>query len=262
MFERFSQEARDVLVLAKDEAERFKHAQLGTEHLLVALSHHDTNASRVFAGLGVTTVNIRRQIVEVVGHGDKPSPGRLPFTANARKVIDEAAKSSLSFGHDHVGTEHLLLAIVEFFPSNGFRALTRAGADPDEVARRIKLAMNPGPSPSKEPMELDFIDTSVGKQHFDHKITRTARTVIPQNRQPGRETLLQAVIINAPLDKNCSATVSVLNDQFAWTEILSLPVSEWRHRVPLPDLQGDVEGHKLADVADDLIARAAKILGA
>jgi ATP-dependent Clp protease ATP-binding subunit ClpA len=262
MFERFSAEARAVIVLAKEEAERFKHERIGTEHLVAALSIGNTNAARILAELGVTTGNIRGQIVELVGHGDKPSPGHLPFTDNTRAVLNEAAKRSLSMGHDHVGTEHLLLAIAAFFPSNGFRALTRSGANPDEVARRIELAMNPAHSPSKDPMELDFIDTSVGKQHLDHKITRTARTVIPQNRQPGRETLLQAVIINAPLEKNCKATVSVLNDQFAWTELLSLPSSEWRDRVPLPDPHGEVDVYKLADVADDLISRAAKMLGA
>lgn len=261
MFERFNGDARRTIVIAQEESRAFNHAHIGTEHLAVALSQGDTLAGKALSKQGVKTEALRGQVIEIIGLGKDPSPGHLPFTPDARTVIEDAAETSVRMGHDHVGAGHLLLAIT-MFQSDGFRALVRSGANPDRLSENIREAMTASTSTRKEAMELEIVDTSLGKQHLAHKITRTARCLLPRDRQPARDTVLQAVVVSAPLDKDSSARALVLDDGFAWTEILSLPASEWRAQVPLPDPHGEVAGDRLAALADDLLARAVRILGA
>jgi ATP-dependent Clp protease ATP-binding subunit ClpA len=256
-----STSAQETLEAAQAVARRFHQDQVGSEHILIALSLNHDIARDVFKALDITTEAIRGQVAEVSGHGTVSGSSERPLTSEVEILLDEAWKISAIRDDESVWPVHLLLAITEF-QNTGLRILVRCGADLDELARLAAETLKTSPSPSKEPMDLDIVDTSVGTQNLTHQITRTARILVPRNHQHGRESVLQAVVVNTPLEKDCRATVSVLNDQLSWTELLSLPASEWRPQVPLPDPHGYVDHHKLARVADDLLSRTVRILGA
>lgn len=260
LHDKFSAEALEIIGLAHEIAGEFKQPRVGTSELLAALVHNETIA-QVLSPIGVEASMIRRQVLEVSGFGTSADdPFIRPFTADAEAVLEEALKTAVSFAHDHVGPVHLLLAIMAI-QNDGCRILVRCGADLEEVARLAKDSLKHCLL-RKEPMNPTITDTSVGSQHLTHKITRTARVLVPRDHQPGREVVLQSVVVNAPLEKDAKAVVSVLNDQFSWTELLALSVSEWRPRVPLPDRHGEVDVDKLTTLADDLLARASRMLGA
>jgi ATP-dependent Clp protease ATP-binding subunit ClpC len=113
VFERFTERARQVVVLAQDEARAFKHGFIGTEHLLLGLLREEEGlASRLLASLDVTVEEVRAQVARVVGLGDEAMTGQIPFTPRAKKVLELGLREGLSLGHNYVGTEHILLGLV------------------------------------------------------------------------------------------------------------------------------------------------------
>lgn len=113
MFERFTERARQVVVLSQDEARAVKHNYIGTEHLLLGLLREEEGlAARVLVSLGLTTEEIRAQIARIVGVGDEVADGKLPFTPRCKKVLELALREALSLGHNYIGTEHILLGLV------------------------------------------------------------------------------------------------------------------------------------------------------
>lgn len=248
---------------AKALARRLDHGKTGSGHVLVGLSLNPDVSSQILSPQGVTTGNLRRQVMETVSANEDARDfpfHEFPLTGELYSVLVEASKVAVARGNECVWPEHLLLAITTT-RCEGYRVLVRCGGDPEQVAKLAIESLNNLPL-TKEAMNLDITDTSVGVQHLAHQITRTARVLVPRDHQPGREVVLQAIVINAPLEKDSKAAVSVLNDQFAWTELLALPVSEWRPQVPLPDRNDGVDVDKLTDLADSLLARAVRILAA
>ena len=113
MFERFSERARQVVVLAQEEARRLRHNYIGTEHLLLALlSEGEGVASRALTNLDITLEEARAQVARVVGPGDEVVTGQIPFTPRAKKVLELSLREAMRLGHDYIGTEHLLLGIA------------------------------------------------------------------------------------------------------------------------------------------------------
>ena len=112
MFERFSDEAREVVVLAQDEARALKHNWIGTEHLLLGLLREESLAARVLGSLDITFDQVRAQVARIVGHGDEPPFGQIPFTPRAKKVLELSLLEAQSLGHDYIGPEHILLGLV------------------------------------------------------------------------------------------------------------------------------------------------------
>jgi ATP-dependent Clp protease ATP-binding subunit ClpA len=113
MFERFTDRARRVVVLAQDEARELGHGYIGTEHLLLGLSHEEAGvAAKALTTLGVSLDALRQQIVEVVGTGEGQPPGHIPFTPRAKKILELALREARQLGHSYIGTEHILLGIV------------------------------------------------------------------------------------------------------------------------------------------------------
>src|SRR5439155_3531973 len=112
MFERFTERARQVVVLAQDEARTLKHNYIGTEHILLGLLREDGLAGRVLDSLDITVEEVRGQVVRIVGAGDEPDTGQIPFTPRVKKVLELALQEALELGHDQVGTEHILLGLV------------------------------------------------------------------------------------------------------------------------------------------------------
>jgi ATP-dependent Clp protease ATP-binding subunit ClpC len=113
MFERFTDRARRVVVLAQEEARMLNHNFIGTEHLLLGLiSDGEGVASRALAELDVSLTSVRSQVEEIVGRGGSAPTGHVPFTPRAKKVLELSLRESRHLGHDYIGTEHILLGLV------------------------------------------------------------------------------------------------------------------------------------------------------
>jgi len=139
MFERFSDRARRVVVLAQDEARRLRHNHIGPEHVLLAVLQGDGLAAKTLDSLGVSREEARRQVEESVGTGSSPSPpGHIPFSLPAKKVLELSLREALGLGHNYIGTEHILLGLLrqgEGAPGSAVRLL---GVDAEQVRARIQ----------------------------------------------------------------------------------------------------------------------------
>ena len=142
MFERFTERARQVVVLAQAEARGLKHNYIGTEHILLGLVREEQGvAARVLQSSGVTVELVREQVVQIVGPGEDPSAGQIPFTPRAKNVLELALRESLALSHNYIGTEHILLALLRVNESVGFRVLVDCDADPVKLREQaITLA--------------------------------------------------------------------------------------------------------------------------
>ena len=154
MFERFTERARQVVVLAQDEASALKHNYIGTEHILLGLLREEEGlAARVLESLDVTVEEVRAQVERVVGRGDEPATGQIPCTPRAKKVLELALREALSLNHSYIGTEHILLGVVRENQGVAARILLDFGADPETVrARVLETLGRPGhpPPPLRE----------------------------------------------------------------------------------------------------------------
>ena len=114
MFERFTERARQVVVLAQDEARALGHNYIGTEHILLGLLREEEGlAARVLASLDVTVEEVRAQVRRLVGQGDEDLvAGQIPFTPRAKKVLELALREALALKHSYIGPEHILLGVV------------------------------------------------------------------------------------------------------------------------------------------------------
>ena len=113
MFERFTERARQVVVLAQDEARALKHNYIGTEHLLLGMLREEEGlAARVLESLDISVEEVRGQVARIVGLGDHATTGQIPFTPRAKKMLELALRESLVLGHNYIGTEHLLLSLA------------------------------------------------------------------------------------------------------------------------------------------------------
>jgi ATP-dependent Clp protease ATP-binding subunit ClpC len=113
VFARFTERARQVVVLAQDEARAFKHEQIDTEHILLGLLREEEGlAARVLESLDVTIDEVRAQVMRIVGSGDTAPTGQIPFTSRAKKALELSLREALGIGHNYIGTEHLLLGLV------------------------------------------------------------------------------------------------------------------------------------------------------
>jgi hypothetical protein len=146
VFERFTERARQVIVLAQDDARALRHNYIGTEHLLLGLLREEEGlAARVLESLDITVEAARAQIARIVGQGDEVTSAQIPFTPRAKKVLELALREALSLGHNYVGTEHILLGLVRENDGVAARVLLDFGAD-DETIRNAIIRMMSGPS--------------------------------------------------------------------------------------------------------------------
>jgi ATP-dependent Clp protease ATP-binding subunit ClpA len=148
VFERFTEPARQVVVYAQDEARELGHGTIGTEHLLLGLLRADDGlAGRVLASLGVRLEDVRGQVARTVGVEEKRTTGQIPFTARAKKVLELALREARALGHDHIGTEHVLLALVRVEDGVAARTLGAFEAPPDRVREQVLAGLG-GPLPA------------------------------------------------------------------------------------------------------------------
>ncbi len=146
MFERFTERARQVVVLAQEEARGIKHDYIGTEHILLGLLREEEGlAARVLESLDITLERVRVQVVRLVGTGEEVTAGQIPFTPRAKKVLELALREALSLGHNFIGTEHILLGIVRENEGVAARILLDFDADSEKIRNEvIRMLSDPG----------------------------------------------------------------------------------------------------------------------
>jgi ATP-dependent Clp protease ATP-binding subunit ClpC len=138
VFERFTERARQVVVLAQTEARTLRHNYIGTEHLLLGLLREEEGlAARALASLGITVEEARAQVARVIGTGDDVVSGQIPFTPRAKKVLELSLKEALSLGHDYIGTEHILLGIAREREGVAAQVLLEFDADAEKVRDEV-----------------------------------------------------------------------------------------------------------------------------
>ncbi len=138
MFERFSDRARRVVVLAQEEARLLNHNYIGTEHILLGLIHEGEGlAARALESLGIDLDAVRHEVEVLIGHGGHAPSGHIPFTPRAKKVLELSLREALQLGHDYIGTEHILLGLIREGEGVAAQVLTKLGADLGVVRQRV-----------------------------------------------------------------------------------------------------------------------------
>jgi predicted ArsR family transcriptional regulator len=152
MFQRFTDRARRVVVLAQEEARRLDHNYIGTEHILLGLiSEGEGVAARALKSLGISLDAVRQQVEEIIGRGQQEPPGHIPFTPRAKKVLELSLRESKQLGHNYIGTEHILLGLIREGSGVAAQVLVKLGADLKRVRQQViqllhgHTAEEPGP---------------------------------------------------------------------------------------------------------------------
>ncbi|WP_029090350.1 ATP-dependent Clp protease ATP-binding subunit [Brevibacterium album] len=138
MFERFTDRARRVVVLAQEEAKLLKHNYIGTEHILLGLIHEGEGvAAKALEGMGVSLDQVRAQVTEIIGEGQQAPSGHIPFTPRAKKVLELSLREALQLGHSYIGTEHILLGLIREGEGVAAQVLVKLGADLARVRQEV-----------------------------------------------------------------------------------------------------------------------------
>ena len=138
MFERFTERARRVIVLAQEEARMLSHRHIGTEHLLLGLLHEgDGAAATALTSLGISLEAARQQVEEIVGQGKQTQSGYIPFTPRAKMVLELSLREVQQLGDNYIGTEHILLGLVREGGGVAAQVLVKLGADLNRVRRQV-----------------------------------------------------------------------------------------------------------------------------
>jgi ATP-dependent Clp protease ATP-binding subunit ClpC len=138
MFEKFTDKARRVVVLAQEEAKLLNHNYIGTEHILLGLIHEGEGvAAKALESLGINLDSVRQQVQEIIGQGQQAPAGHIPFTPRAKKVLELSLREALQLGHSYIGTEHLLLGLIREGEGVAAQVLTKLGADTNRVRQQV-----------------------------------------------------------------------------------------------------------------------------
>ena len=179
MFERFTDRARRVVVLAQEEARMLGHNYIGTEHILLGLIHEGEGvAAKALESLGVSQEAVRQQVEEIVGQGERVPSGHIPFTPRAKKVLELALREALQLGHNYIGTEHILLGLIREGEGVAAQVLVKLGADLNRVRQQVIQLLHGGPG--KEPAAAGAPSetapsTSLVLDQFGRNLTQGAR---------------------------------------------------------------------------------------
>ncbi len=153
MFERFTDRARRVVVLAQEEARLLNHNYIGTEHILLGLIHEGEGvAAKALESLGISLEAVRSQVEEIIGQGGSSPSGHIPFTPRAKKVLELSLREALQLGHNYIGTEHILLGLIREGEGVAAQVLVKLGADLSRVRQQViqLLSGYQGPQGGKE----------------------------------------------------------------------------------------------------------------
>jgi ATP-dependent Clp protease ATP-binding subunit ClpC len=138
LFERFTDRARRVVVLAQEEARLLNHNYIGTEHILLGLIHEGEGvAAKALESLGISLEAVRQQVEEIIGQGGSSPSGHIPFTPRAKKVLELSLREALQLGHNYIGTEHILLGLIREGEGVAAQVLVKLGADLSRVRQQV-----------------------------------------------------------------------------------------------------------------------------
>jgi ATP-dependent Clp protease ATP-binding subunit ClpC len=138
LFERFTDRARRVVVLAQEEARLLNHNYIGTEHILLGLIHEGEGvAAKALESLGISLEAVRSQVEEIIGQGGSSPSGHIPFTPRAKKVLELSLREALQLGHNYIGTEHILLGLIREGEGVAAQVLVKLGADLSRVRQQV-----------------------------------------------------------------------------------------------------------------------------
>ena len=197
MFERFTDRARRVVVLAQEEARMLNHNYIGTEHILLGLIHEGEGvAAKGLESLGISLEGVRAQVEEIIGQGQQAPSGHIPFTPRAKKVLELSLREALQLGHNYIGTEHILLGLIREGEGVAAQVLVKLGADLNRVRQQViqllsgyqgKEAVQTGGPAEGTP------STSLVLDQFGRNLTQAARE---GKLDPviGRETEIERVM--------------------------------------------------------------------
>ena len=138
MFERFTDRARRVVVLAQEEARMLNHNYIGTEHILLGLIHEGEGvAAKALESLGISLDAVRQQVEEIIGQGQQAPSGHIPFTPRAKKVLELSLREAKALGHNYIGTEHILLGLIREGSGVAAQVLVKLGADLNRARQQV-----------------------------------------------------------------------------------------------------------------------------
>jgi hypothetical protein len=152
VFDRFTDRARQVVVLAQEDARDLRHNYIGTEHILLALlREQDGLAAQVLEAFGITIQPVRTQVIRIVGTGDEAVTGEIPFTKHAKNALERTRREAMSLGNDFIGTEHILIAVARERESRAAEILGEFDAGAEKIRGEIiRITGGPGPRPTDE----------------------------------------------------------------------------------------------------------------
>ena len=138
MFERFTADARQVIVLAQREARTLNHNYIGTEHILLAvIQQDDGEAAKSLESLGISLEGVRSQVEEILGQGEQAPSGHIPFTLRAKQVLELSLRESMQLDHDYIGAEHILLGLISEDEGAAAQLLVKLGAELTRVRQQV-----------------------------------------------------------------------------------------------------------------------------
>ena len=179
MFERFTDRARRVVVLAQEEARLLNHNYLGTEHILLGLIHEGEGvAAMALESLGISPEAVRAQVEEIIGQGQRVPTGHIPFTPQAKKVFELSLREALQLGHNYIGTEHILLGLIREGEGVAAQVLVKLGADLARVRQQV----------------IQLLSGYAGGQEIAEQAgarTRLVRMTVPAELREAEEQLAQ-----------------------------------------------------------------------
>jgi ATP-dependent Clp protease ATP-binding subunit ClpA len=168
MFERFTDRARRVVVLAQEEARLLNHNYIGTEHILLGVIHEGQGvAAQALQSLGISLAAVRSQVEGIIGQGLEGPTGHIPFTPRAKKVMELSLRESLQLGHNYIGTEHLLLGLIREGEGVAAQVLEMLGADLNRVRNEVIRVLQSYQGKPLEQMELRTAVAGMGRLSQD-----------------------------------------------------------------------------------------------
>ncbi|MFW2383197.1 MAG: ATP-dependent Clp protease ATP-binding subunit, partial [Acidimicrobiales bacterium] len=151
MFERFTDRARRVVVLAQEEARLLNHNYIGTEHILLGLIHEGEGvAAKALESLSISLEGVREQVQDIIGQGSSSPSGHIPFTPRAKKVLELSLREALQLGHNYIGTEHILLGLIREGEGVAAQVLVKLGADLSRVRQQVIQLLSGYSGPSSQ----------------------------------------------------------------------------------------------------------------
>ncbi|RLK59822.1 ATP-dependent Clp protease ATP-binding subunit [Actinokineospora cianjurensis] len=181
MFERFTDRARRVVVLAQEEARMLNHNYIGTEHILLGLIHEGEGvAAKALESLGIALEGVRQQVEEIIGQGQHAPSGHIPFTPRAKKVLELSLREALQLGHNYIGTEHILLGLIREGEGVAAQVLVKLGADLNRVRQQVLQLLSGYSQGGKESTETGgrsegTPSSSLVLDQFGRNLTASAR---------------------------------------------------------------------------------------